>query len=79
MSPVRWLSLAVVLGTFAVPAQAHEVRPAYLEVTQTGPETYDLAFKVPGKGDLRLRLLVKLPSAASPWGTPSASRAGTPS
>jgi hydrogenase/urease accessory protein HupE len=70
VSPVRWLSLAVVLGTFAVPAQAHEVRPAYLEVTQTGPETYDLAFKVPGKGDLRLRLQVRLPQRCVTVGDP---------
>lgn len=42
---------------------AHEVRPAYLELRQTGPETYDALWKVPALGDaLRLGLCVKLPA-----------------
>src|SRR3990170_339019 len=49
---------------------AHEVRPAYLELRQTGSDTYDAFWKVPARGDLRLGLYVKLPencnSAASP-------------
>ena len=40
---------------------AHEVRPAYLELRQTGAETYDALWKVPGQGDLRLGLYVELP------------------
>ena len=32
-------------------AFAHEMRPAYLELRQTGPETYDVLFKVPGGGE----------------------------
>jgi len=41
---------------------AHEVRPAYLELRQTGPETYDALWKVPGNGEnLRLGLYVELP------------------
>ena len=30
---------------------AHEMRPAYLELRQTGAETYDVLWKVPGRGD----------------------------
>ena len=41
---------------------AHEMRPAYLELKQTGEETYSLLFKVPAKGPRqRLALYVHLP------------------
>lgn len=43
-------------------ANAHEVRPAYLQLHQTSFETYDVFWKVPGRGDnLRLGLYVQLP------------------
>jgi hydrogenase/urease accessory protein HupE len=43
--------------------QAHEVRPAYLELRQTGAETYDVLWKVPGRGDnMRLGLYVEFPA-----------------
>lgn len=45
------------------PALAHEMRPAYLELRQTGAETYDVLWKVPGRGeDLRLGLYVEFPA-----------------
>ncbi len=51
---------------FARGAFAHEVRPAYLELRQTGPETYDALWKVPGQGeDLRLGLYVELPAGCT--------------
>ncbi len=41
---------------------AHEVRPAYLELRETTPGTYDALWKVPARGDnMRLALYVKLP------------------
>jgi hypothetical protein len=49
------------LATLAPSTFAHEVRPAYLELRQTGPDTYDALWKVPGQGDLRLGLYVELP------------------
>ncbi len=39
----------------------HEVRPGYLEIGQTGAETFDVYFKVPARGDLRLSLYARLP------------------
>ena len=43
-------------------AWAHEVRPAYLEMRETAADTYDVLWKVPGRGDnLRLGLYVELP------------------
>ncbi len=42
-------------------AAAHELRPAYLELRETGPARYDVLFKVPARGELRLGLEVALP------------------
>jgi len=51
---------------FSSAAIAHEVRPAYLELRQTGLETYDVFWKVPGRGeDLRLGLYVELPGTCT--------------
>jgi len=61
------LALALALALCAgAPALAHETRPAYLEIEETGPETYDLLWKVPARGDLRLRLDVVLPPECEP-------------
>jgi len=46
-------------------ASAHEVRPAYLELRQTSPETYDVLWKVPAQGDRRLGIYVALPDDAA--------------
>ena len=55
--------LLVLLWIVAGAASAHEVRPAYLELHQTGAETYDVLWKVPAKGDdLRFGLYVELPT-----------------
>jgi hydrogenase/urease accessory protein HupE len=44
-------------------AFAHEVRPAYLELRETKAETYDVLWKVPGRGDnMRLGLYVEFPA-----------------
>ncbi len=51
----------VALCLAATFARAHETRPAYLELRQTSPDTYDVLWKVPANGDLRLGLDVILP------------------
>lgn len=57
--------LALVLVVLASCAPAHEVRPGYLELRQTGADTYDVLWKVPGRGDdLRLGLYVELPAGS---------------
>ena len=40
---------------------AHEVRPGYLRIQQVDAETYDVLFRVPARGDLRLGLYARLP------------------
>jgi hydrogenase/urease accessory protein HupE len=57
-----WLVVLVILLCPPV-AAAHEVRPAYLQIRQTGLDTYDILWKVPARGDnLRLGLYVELPT-----------------
>lgn len=54
--------LGLVLSLGAGPSAAHEVRPAYLEIRETAPETYDVLWKVPARGDAVLALEVRLPA-----------------
>jgi len=59
----RALLISLFLVTLAPNVFAHEVRPAYLELRQTGSETYGALWKVPGQGeDLRLGLYVEFPA-----------------
>ncbi|HZZ33980.1 MAG TPA: HupE/UreJ family protein [Phenylobacterium sp.] len=60
----RWL-LALVLALAcgllgAGAALAHEVRPAYLEIDQTGPSTYTAIWKQPVMGDVAIHLIPHL-------------------
>src|SRR5579862_5889109 len=53
---------------------AHEMRPAYLQLHQTGAGAYDVFWKVPAVSDsLRLSLYVQLPDACSNLAPPRAS------
>jgi hydrogenase/urease accessory protein HupE len=55
-------------------AFAHEIRPGYLELRQTGSDTYDALWKVPGQGDdLRLGIYVELPGSCTNVTQPRAS------
>jgi hydrogenase/urease accessory protein HupE len=62
--------LAILLGVLSAllghSAQSDEIRPGYLELRQTAPDTYSLLFKVPALGDdLRLAIYVNLPEGTS--------------
>ena len=65
MRHARFLLVAVVLSGFAAGVAAHEVRPGYLAVRQTAAESFDVLWKVPAKGDLRLGLHARLPENCS--------------
>jgi len=57
-----WRIFPFTLLLLASAVHAHEVRPAYLELRQVGPNTYDLLWKVPARGaNERLALHVRLP------------------
>lgn len=62
------------VAAFAPRVFPHEMRPAYLELRQTGPATYDALWKVPGQGEnLRLGLYVELPAGCTNVSAPRAS------
>jgi hypothetical protein len=70
----RALLLSLLLVALAPGLFAHEVRPAYLEVRQTGPETYAVLWKVPGQGqDLRLGIYVEFPAGCTNVSEPRSS------
>jgi hydrogenase/urease accessory protein HupE len=72
----RALLLFIFFGAFASGLSAHEVRPAYLELRQTGSETYDALWKVPGRGEnMRLGLYVELPAGSTNVTAPRATMA----
>ena len=59
----RALLLFIFLAAFASGLSAHEVRPAYLELRETAPETYDVLWKVPARGgNMRLSLQIEFPA-----------------
>ena len=71
-----WAALALVL-IVGWPAEvlAHQFWPGFLQLRQTGPETYDALWKVPATGDLRLGIQARLPASCQPTTPPTASLA----
>jgi hydrogenase/urease accessory protein HupE len=53
---VRALAVLGVSACLAPASLAHEVRPAYLDLKEESPGTFDVLFKTPMVGDLRLSL-----------------------
>ncbi|MCX7302890.1 MAG: HupE/UreJ family protein [Hyphomicrobiales bacterium] len=65
------LLLVLSLSAFlALPATAHEMRPAYLDMQETRAEEFTVLWKVPARGDLRLGLYVQLPQNCTPKADP---------
>lgn len=61
---IRVLAVAFAAFTGACGAAfAHEVRPAYLQIREVGADTYDILWKTPAQGQMRLALDVILPGA----------------
>ena len=65
---VRMLLLFAIIAS--APAAAHEIRPALLEIRELGPETYDVLWKTPAQGEMRLALNVILPPECRALGEP---------
>jgi hydrogenase/urease accessory protein HupE len=58
------MRLVVALGFLAAwiaGASAHDLRPGYLAITEKGPSSYEVEWKVPALGDLRLALYPRFP------------------
>ena len=70
--------IVVALIAWAPVSLAHEVRPAYLELIQTTTESYEVLWKVPGRGDnLRLGLYVEMPAGCTSVTEPRATIANS--
>ncbi len=70
---IRPLAVILALLVPAGGALAHEMRPAYLELKQTAESTYDVLWKVPGRGEnLRLGLYVEFPEGTTNTSEPRA-------
>jgi hypothetical protein len=53
--------LVVLLMAIAAAARAHEARPAYLEVRETGPGRYELLWRTPVLAGMRLPIALQMP------------------
>ena len=64
MSARRYL-LVLLLGALAAtrPASAHEVRPAYLEITETAPGRYAVLWRTPVLSGMRLPIRLRFPDS----------------
>ena len=65
---MRTLAALLVLMLLAPLAQAHEVRPAYLRVQQESAEQFNLLWRVPARGDMRLGVYIGLPEPCKDLG-----------
>jgi hypothetical protein len=54
-----WFALA--LGILAVPIEAHESRPAYLEITEIAPGRHALLWRTPVLAGMPLPVALQLP------------------
>ena len=61
---VGWLAALLVLFGMTAPVAAHEVRPALVQIVETGVGDYTLTWKRPVVGDMALRLVPHLSSGA---------------
>lgn len=69
----RALFCLLFLAVCAANIAGHEMRPAYLQLKQTGADTYDVFWKVPAVSDnMRLSLYVQLPKTCSNLAPPRA-------
>jgi len=53
------------VANFAPAANAHEVRPGYLELQQTSAENWSVMWKVPAQGDMRLAIHPEFPEGCA--------------
>jgi hydrogenase/urease accessory protein HupE len=60
------------LASIAPAAMAHEIRPAYLQIREVEPSVYDLLWKTPAQGEMRLALNVILPAECTNVSEPRA-------
>jgi hydrogenase/urease accessory protein HupE len=67
---VHWIGtlavpLLVAFAFFVPSGQAHEARPAYLEIKETAPGQFSVLFRTPMLAGMRLPLVLKLPDGVN--------------
>jgi hydrogenase/urease accessory protein HupE len=66
----RLFFVLLVFGIIPNAAQAHEVRPGYLELRQRDAESYEVLWKIPAVGEMRLALHPQMPESCRPKSEP---------
>lgn len=64
----RWIGCSLILLLVCGSLAAHEIRPAYLRIQQTALEQFDILWRVPALGELRLGIYIRLPETCEPVG-----------
>jgi len=72
----HWLIVIALFALFAGRAWAHEMRPGYLEIKEVTPATYSVLWKVPMRGDMRLKLDPRFPDICTEAIPPASRNAG---
>ena len=73
----RWAFFIALLSLLATQAQAHEMRPGYLEINEITSAVYSVLWKVPMRGNMRLRLDPQFPDMCREAVPPAAHSAGS--
>ena len=68
---------ALLASCIALSAHADVFRPAYLELREAGSERYDVLWKVPAQGDMRLAMQVRFPPGTNQITQPQGLFVGT--
>lgn len=71
-----WVLFIGLLFLFAGQSLAHEMRPGYLEIREISQASYSVLWKVPMRGDMRLRLDPLFPDMCSETIPPAARSSG---
>lgn len=71
---IRRLLLLFALLCSALPATAHEIRPGYLEITETAKDQFAVLWKIPMKGNAVLHLIPVFPKSCSEQTPPSSQK-----
>ncbi|WP_323846866.1 HupE/UreJ family protein [Microbulbifer magnicolonia] len=62
---IRLLLFTIAL-TLSLPAAAHELRPAFLQIEQTSAQEFGVSWRVPARGEMRLSLNVAFDAGVTP-------------
>ena len=71
---MAWLGLVLIALTPSSSTRAHEIRPALLDIRETGPGVFEVTWKLPGKGDRALGLEPILPENLTAVAPPTVRR-----